>query len=66
MANNVTVQVTGGQAQVKSVDCVGDAKRELGLSGNYSATVNGQPAGDQQQLRDYDFVSFAESVKGGR
>lgn len=66
MANNVTAVVTGGQPKVVEACTVADAKSKLGLSGSYTATVNGSPASETQDLRDFDFVSFAESVKGGR
>jgi hypothetical protein len=66
MAKNVTAQVTGGQPKVlDGVKNVEEAKAKLGLSGNYTATINGQPAEMKRSLRDFDFISFAEAVKGG-
>jgi len=65
MANNVTGMVTGGQPKILAANSVAEVKAELGLDGNYSATINGEPASLSDSLSDYDFVSFAESVKGG-
>jgi hypothetical protein len=45
---------------------VAEVKRKLGLSGNYTASVNGEPANDATQLGDEDFVSLSAAVKGGR
>lgn len=66
MANNVTAQALGSQAKVLSnVSTVADVKAQLGLDGNYTATVNGEPADMEDELDDYSFVSFTKSVKGG-
>ena len=67
MANNVTVQVIGSQPSVITtpLGTVGDAFRAAQLSGNYTASVNGQPAQMSDTLPEYAFVSFAENVKGG-
>lgn len=62
----VTAQVVGGQAQTfEGIDTVEQAKAKLGLDGNYSATVNGEPADMDEDLPDFAFVTFAKSVKGG-
>lgn len=66
MAKNVSVQAIGGSSKVIEVNTVGDAKQELGLTGNYTASVNGVPAKDDQVLAEYSFVTFAPAVKGGR
>lgn len=66
MAKNITAQVTGGAPKIVEACKVCDVKSKLGLSGSYSATVNGQPASEGDTLKDYDFVSFAASVKGGK
>lgn len=66
MAQNVTAQVTGGQAKVIEASTVKEALNKLGLVGNYTATVNGSPASMDQGLGDYSFVSFATAVKGGK
>lgn len=65
-ARNVTAQVLGGEAQVlNGVETVGDALEELGLDGNYTATVNGEPVDLDYELSDYEFISFSSAVKGG-
>ena len=69
MANNLRAQVLGGAVKDLSgsrFETVGDVRKELGLSTGYTATVNGEPADDDQELNDYEFVAFAPSVKGGR
>lgn len=62
----VTAQVVGGQAQTfDGISTVSEALSELGLEGNYNATVNGEPADLDEELPDFAFVTFAKSVKGG-
>ena len=65
MANNVTAQVLGGQAQIKSGGTVQDLASELNLGDNHSVKINGVSATYSSELSDYDFVSFGEKVKGG-
>lgn len=66
MARNITGQVLGGQPKVNlKGDDVQDIFDELNLTGNYTATINGNPAEMSAELEDYQFVSFAPSVKGG-
>ena len=66
-AKNVTAQVLGGEAQVlNGVNTVEEALQELGLEGNYTATVNGEPVDMDYELEDYEFISFSSAVKGGR
>lgn len=67
MARKVTAQVMGGQAQTfDGVDTIGDLKEKLGLgSANYAASINGDPADNDDELEDFNFVSFAPPVKGG-
>ena len=65
MANHVTCQVTGGTPKVIEADTVQEALDALGLSGKFTATVNGTGADLEDELNDYSFVTFAESVKGG-
>lgn len=69
MAINVTAQVIGGSPKIIEASTVAEAKQKLqalgvDLSGNYTATVNGEPADDSQSLGDYEFVAFARAVKG--
>ena len=66
MAMNITGQTVGGQAKVfNDMDTVQDVMDALGLSGSYTATINGEPADLDESLEDFSFVSFSESVKGG-
>ena len=62
----VAAKVMGGSLQEKDAETVGDLKESMNLEGNYSAQVNGEPADDDTQLRDRDFVTFTKSVKGGK
>lgn len=65
MANNVVAQVLGGEKKVlDNVNTVGDVKEELGAEA-YTASVNGDPAKNDYQLDDGDFVSLSQAVKGG-
>lgn len=66
MANNITARVLGGGPQIlEDVETVGDARKKLKLEKGYAATVNGEPAEDDQELEDYEQVCFAPAVKGG-
>ncbi len=66
MANNVTGQVLGGTSKIlQNVEKVKDVFNKLALTGNYTASVNGDPADMNDELSDYSFVSFATAVKGG-
>lgn len=66
MAKNVTAQVLGGQTKVlQDVDTVQDVLNALELDGAYAASVNGEPATNESELNDYEFVSFSPAVKGG-
>ena len=65
-AKNITAQVIGGESVVlDKCATVEDAFEELGLEGSYTATVNGEPADMDQELDDYEFVTFSPAVKGG-
>jgi len=66
MARNITAQAVGGQPKTftnEEMNTVGDVKAALELE-SYQATVNGEPADDDQELNDYEFVSLAPKVKG--
>lgn len=64
MAQKITAQAVGGQPKTfDNVERVGDVKREMELE-SYQATVNGEPADDDYELSDYEFVSLAPKVKG--
>lgn len=59
----VHAQVVGGSVKDVEADTVGEVKEQMKAS-TYTATVNGEPAADDDQLEDYQFVSLAPSVKG--
>lgn len=65
MAKNITAQVVGGTPKVIEAKTVQNAFDALELSGNYTATVNGNPAKLEDSLNDYEFVYFTVAVKGG-
>lgn len=61
---NVIVKVLGSSPKDADAETVGELKEELGLE-SYSASVNGSPADNDQELSDGQLVTFAPSVKGG-
>lgn len=62
----VTTQVLGGRDKIlNDARSVSDAKSQLGLTGNYAVTINGEPANDNDELNEFDFLTFAPAVKGG-
>lgn len=64
MATKITAQAVGGQPKTfDNIQTVGELKEEMGLP-TYQASVNGEPADDDQELNDYEFVSLAPKVKG--
>ncbi len=66
MADKVRAQVLGGAEKTfDDVETVADLRKELKLERGYAVTVNGEPADEDQELNDYEFVSFAPAVKGG-
>lgn len=67
MATNITAQVIGSTAQVftKDLSTVQEVANELGLTGSYSASINGEAADMNDSLDSFSFVSFSEKVKGG-
>lgn len=66
MAKNIRAQVLGGQVKdLNDVDTIQDVLDALELDGAYAATINGEPAENDTELNDYEFVTFAAAVKGG-
>lgn len=65
MAVSVVASVLGGDPKRVVATTVADVKRQLQLTGAYTAQVNGEPAQDGDTLTEEDFVSFAQAVKGG-
>jgi hypothetical protein len=61
---NVVVSAVGGSPQRVDADTVGEAKRALACA-TYTATVNGDPADDDYELSDEEYVALSPSVKGG-
>lgn len=68
MAKNIQAQVAGGEIKTHKdrVHTVGDLRDDLKLDKSYTASVKGEPQDDDYKLEDYDFVSFAPAVKGGK
>lgn len=62
---SVVGSVAGGDPVRMDVDTVNDVKAELGLSGAYTATVDGDTQDGSFELSDDQFVCFAPAVKGG-
>jgi hypothetical protein len=61
----VTAQVLGGDPKLlDDVGTVGQVKSRMNAAG-HTATVNGEPADDDHQLSDYEFVTLSPAVKGG-
>lgn len=66
MAKQVQGQVAGGKIEVyKNVKTVGDLREKLDLNQDHTASVNGEPADDDDRLEEFAFVSFAPRVTGG-
>lgn len=59
----VAAIVVGGSEKFLDAETVKEVKEQLSAA-TYTATVNGDPADNDQELRDNDFVSLAPSVKG--
>lgn len=67
MAKNIQAQVLGGETKTGlEAETVQGVYTQLGLSGQYAASVNGEPVeGMSEQLEDYNYVMFSPAVKGG-
>lgn len=65
MANNIRVIVLGGES--KTMDGVSDVRsvKERTNTQNYTASVQGVPASDTQQLSDGQTVTLSMQQKGG-
>lgn len=66
MAKNIIAESLGGQPKIIEAATVRDAFNALGLSGNYTASINGDSASMDSTLEERDHVTFAQAVKGGR
>ncbi len=63
---SVVAFVLGGKPKRMEADSVQEAKELLNLDGNYTASVDGEPANLGDQLDDDQCVTFSPAVKGGR
>lgn len=64
---SVAGKVIGGTLKEYSgITSVSDLANVMGLEGNYTAQVNGEPADFDDYLEDTDYVTFTKAVKGGR
>lgn len=62
----VQAKVMGGAIQeFEGVEDLCDVRKKLGLSKDYTATVNGEPEDGDYALEDFQYVVFAPAVKGG-
>lgn len=65
MANNIKVVVLGGDTRtLDGVRTVRDVKEKT-QTHNYTAAVQGVPAGDNQELQDGQTVALSLQQKGG-
>ncbi len=65
-AKKITAQVLGGETKTfEAIGTVKDVYNQLGLTGEHTAAINGEPADMDSELNDYEFVTFSKSVKGG-
>lgn len=60
---NVFGQVAGGQPKNLEASTVAQVK-ELMNAKNYTASINGDPAEDSEELADFDVITLSPSVKG--
>jgi sulfur carrier protein ThiS len=61
----VTVVELGGQPTVKDVGTVADLLSAMNMSNDRAVTVNGRTVDKNYVLKDFEFVSIGEKVKGG-
>ena len=66
MAKNLNAQVHG-RTLVRDLiaDTVGEVLAQMDVSNSMIATVNGEPASNDQELADFDFIAFSKAVDGG-
>jgi hypothetical protein len=66
MANNVIVQVLGGNKKIlDNVETVKDVKTKMGLAEGYTAAIDEVTANDTDKVQEGNFVTLSKSVKGG-
>lgn len=61
----VTVTELGGQPQIKDVGTVKDLLTSMNMSSDRAVTVNGRTVNADYVLKDFEFVTIGEKVKGG-
>lgn len=61
----VKVLIAGGDTKDAEASDIGDVRSLLNIESNAMASVNGEPADDEYQLRNNDFVTFSKPVKAG-
>ena len=65
MANKIRAQVVGGEVKdFDGVSSLSELQQKMGLTGTFSASVNGDPVDSDYELSDYEYVTFAPQVKG--
>jgi len=62
---NVVASLVGGSPRRLVANTVADVKQQMSLGSTYVSSVNGEPADDNTELNDEDFLSFSGAVKGG-
>lgn len=65
MASVVACVLGGSPRRLEGMSTIADVKAAMSLSSPHAASVNGEPAADDFELNDEDFVSLAPAVKGG-
>ena len=66
MAKNLNAQVHGRTlVRDLTADTVGEVLAQMDVSNSMIATVNGEPASNDQELADFDFIAFSKAVDGG-
>ena len=61
----VQVSQVGSVTKEFNASTVAEALSSYGLEGQYTVKVNGQSASMESSLREGDFISVGEKVKGG-
>lgn len=57
-------QKAGGEVKEYDAMTVGELREQMGVATNYSASIKGTPASADQELSDFDVVTFAPQIKG--
>jgi len=66
MANNVIFKTVGGEKKVlDDVKNLKEVKEKVDLGLGYTFLVNGETFSEESTLRDGDYITASQSVKGG-